>query len=245
MKKLLIRSAIALSLVTAAGNAFAIIPVTDAANIAQQAQEYIQTATRWTQEVEQFKQNYANQVSQLAAQTGITDIVSLVNQTKDAVGSLSDIEGYLSNPQQILQEGYSSLSSSLQATYNSYGLDNLCKRYTDETQLKNCQGGIIIDVLRQTRNAKELDQVNEHYKNIQDIASKMTSATTTKEAQDYNNAIQVQLALLQADKNAMAIQQNNDLQQASLQKKTAENAFHEALEAEKNSTTFDSSWGTN
>ncbi|HEN3303485.1 TPA: hypothetical protein U5D50_004275 [Yersinia enterocolitica] len=244
MKKLLIRSVIALSTVTAAGNAFAVIPVTDAMNIAQQAQEYVQTATRWTQEVEQYKASMSNQVSQLAAATGVTDIVSLVNQTKDAVGSLSDVEGYLSNPQQILQQGYSALSPSLAATYDSYGLDNLCKRYTDEAQLKNCQGGIVIDVLRQTRNAKELDQVNEHYQNIQDIANKMTTATTTKQAQDYNNAIQVQLALLQADKNAMAIQQNNDVQQASLQQKKNDNAFHEALEAEKSSTNFDSSWGT-
>ena len=225
--------------------AVAVIPVTDGASIAQTASEYLQTATRWKEQVQQYEQDYKNQMQQLAAQTGITDIAQLVNQTQDAYGSLKDIEGYLSNPQAILSSGYDALTPELKSTYQSYHLDNLCNQYKDDKQLKNCQGKIVINALRQVRNEKAMNQVEQHYSKIQEIADKMVKAQTQKESTDYQNALQVQLALLQADKTAIDIQQNNDTQIQALQSDQKENSFHERLKKEMNSATFDKSWGAN
>ena len=245
MKKTLLKSLLAVSFTAVTGNALAVIPVTDGASIAQTASEYVQTATRWTEQVKQFETDYKNQVQQLAAQTGITDISGLVSDTQNLVGNLDDIKTALSDPQSILDNGYDSLTSDLKSVYKSYGVDNICDRYTDSATQKNCQGKIIIDVLRQQRNEKAIEQVDEHYQSIKDIAEKMKSATTQKESTDYQNALQVQLALLQADKTALDIQRDNDTQTDSLAKKKLESQQQSYIDSDLSSLTFDKSWGTN
>jgi len=244
MKKTLLKSLLAVSFTAITGNALAVIPVTDAASIAQTANEYVTTATRWTEQVKQFETDYKNQVQQLAAQTGITDISSLISNTQDLVGNLDDIQSALSNPQAILNQGYNSLTPKLQAIYKSYGVDNVCQQ-TVEREQKTCQGQIIIDVLRQQRNNEAFAEVKSHYQKIQDIANRMKAAKTQKESTDYQNAIQVELAMMQADKTKLDIQRDNDIQADSLAQKQKRSEKNDIIDKDLSTITFDKSWGTN
>ena len=243
MRKILLKSVLAVGITAITSNAMAVIPVTDEASIVQAANEYVNTATRWTEQVQQFEANYQNQVQQLAAQTGITDIANLITNTQNLVGNLDDIQAALSNPQSILDQGYDSLTPKLQAIYKSYGVDNTCQQ-TVERERKTCQGQIIIDVLRQQRNNDAISEVKGHYKKIQGIAKSMSSAKTQKEATDYQNAIQVELALMQADKTKLDIQKDNDLEADSLAQKQKESEKQDAINKDLSTITFDKSWGT-
>ncbi len=194
-------------------NAFALIPVTDGAhistNVANQIQTWLLEAEKWTERVSQIERDFENQKAQLSAVTGITDMSGFMDKASSILGNVSNLDKWLGNQDEILRYGYEILSPELKSVFDSYGLDNLCKNLND-TQRKNCEGDIVIDVVKQEQVKRDLSRVKERVNTINDIAMKMKGATTTKQAQDLSNAMQTQIALLQADKIAHDIAKSSE-----------------------------------
>ncbi|WP_424406046.1 type IV secretion system protein [Pasteurella sp. PK-2025] len=85
----------------------------------------------------------------------------------------------------------------------------MCQGFVD-SQKRNCEGKIIIDVVKQEQVKRDLSQVKARVNKINEIAKRMQTATKAKEAQDLQNAMQTQIALLNADKIKMDIAKNSE-----------------------------------
>ncbi|OCG69507.1 hypothetical protein A9G43_00885 [Gilliamella sp. Occ3-1] len=217
MKKILILIALYSSSVFAGG-----IPTIDVASIAQLQLEAAEQAKRWTETVKQYKDQLKTQRDTLAAQTGVRDIVDLVKESSSYFKNAQDLQKWINNPKKILELGFDSLNPDLKKIYKSYGLDNLCPSEQNSTnsfvekERKNCEGQIVLMTLRQQQADNNLKAIDERVKTINKIAKKMAQSKDQKESLDLNNAMNTQLALLQADKLRMDIQVQQQLQQKEL-----------------------------
>lgn len=217
MKKTLILIALYSSSVFAGG-----IPTIDVASIAQLQMEAAEQAKRWTETVKQYKDQLKTQRDTLAAQTGIRDIANLVKESSSYFNDAKELQNWINNPKKILELGFDSLNDDLKKIYKSYGLDNLCPSEQNSTnsfvekERKSCEGQIVLMTLRQQQADKNLKAIDERVKTINQIAKKMAQSKDQKESLDLNNAMNTQLALLQADKLKMDIQVQQQLQQKEL-----------------------------
>lgn len=218
MKKILILIALYSSSVLAGG-----IPTIDVASIAQLQLEAAEQAKRWTETVKQYKDQLKTQRDTLAAQTGIRDIANLVKESSSYFNDAKELQAWINNPKRILDQGFDSLNGDLKKIYQSYGLDNLCPSKQNsatnsfvDKERKNCEGQIVLMTLRQQQADNNLKAIDERVKTINQIAKKMAQSKDQKESLDLNNAMNTQLALLQADKLKMDIQTQQQIQQKEL-----------------------------
>lgn len=231
MKKILILIALYSSSVFAGG-----IPTVDVASIAQLQLEAAEQAKRWTETVKQYKDQLKTQRDTLAAQTGVRDIADLVKESSSYFKNAQDLHKWINNPKKILELGFDSLNPDLKKIYKSYGLDNLCPSEQNSTnsfvekERKNCEGQIVLMTLRQQQADNNLKAIDERVKTINKIAKKMAQSKDQKESLDLNNAMNTQLALLQADKLRMDIQVQQQRQQQELIEKKEEDLFNQQLE---------------
>lgn len=230
MKKILILIALYSSSVLAGG-----IPTIDVASIAQLQLEAAEQAKRWTETVKQYKDQLKTQRDTLAAQTGIRDIANLVKESSSYFNDAKELQAWINNPKRILDQGFDSLNGDLKKIYQSYGLDNLCPSKQNsnnsfvEKERKNCEGQIVLMTLRQQQADNNLKAIDERVKAVNQIAKKMAQSKDQKESLDLNNAMNTQLALLQADKLKMDIQTQQQIQQKELIEKEKENLFNQQL----------------
>ncbi|MFQ1018124.1 type IV secretion system protein [Gilliamella sp. BG7] len=238
MKKILILIALYSSSVFAGG-----IPTVDVASIAQLQLEAAEQAKRWTETVKQYKDQLKTQRDTLAAQTGVRDIADLVKESSSYFKNAQDLQKWINNPKKILELGFDSLNPDLKKIYKSYGLDNLCPSEQNSTnsfvekERKNCEGQIVLMTLRQQQADNNLKAIDERVKTINKIAKKMAQSKDQKESLDLNNAMNTQLALLQADKLKMDIQVQQQLQQKALIEMQQENIMKEKMRLNKPSNT--------
>lgn len=203
------------------------VPVTDSASIQQTAKEYIQTASRWVDQVKQYQNIYANAQSQLASLTNVTDIKDALLSADKTIGSLSQLDSLISDPQAIIQNGFSALPSSLQSIYKEFGLDKNCVDKSTTQEKNTCEGTIALMALQQQRNLKTLQILKQRTQNISNIAAKMGSAQTLKQSTDYANELNVELGLLQVDKQSFEMQAS---QQALQEKLLAQQEWQNKLD---------------
>lgn len=176
------------------------IPTFDGAAFSGQVQTWLIEAQRWTSQIKQYKQDFDNQKAQLKSLTGARDIDGFLNALDGVLGSsIQNIDKWMENSDQILKYGKDILSGDLKKIFESYELDFLCKNKAYK-QRKNCEGEIIIDSLNQFQRKENIKSLKSRVDNIQNIANRMKSAKDMKEAQDLGNAMQAQIALLNADK---------------------------------------------
>lgn len=189
------------------------VPVVDSAHMATNIQNKIQDwmieAKRWTERISQFEKDYKNQQAQLGAITGITDISGFMNEAGDILSNIKNLDKWMGDQDKILSKGYEILSPQLKKIFEQYGVGEMCKGFVD-SQKRNCEGKIIIDVVKQEQVKRDLSQVKARVNKINEIAKRMQGAVKTKEAQDLQNAMQTQIALLNADKIKMDIAKNSE-----------------------------------
>ncbi|MDP8042536.1 type IV secretion system protein [Pasteurella atlantica] len=219
--------------VVASSNSFATgIPVVDGAHIATDLQNQIKSwaleAERWTIKISQFEDEYKAKLDHIATQTGARDIKHFMDKSKDILGKVKNLEKWIENPDQFYKYGKDMLANDLKAVFSSYHLENLCVQQ-DEKERKACEGGIILDTVKQVQAEKGIEQVKERIETINDIADRMGRAKDTKEAQDLSNAMQTQIALLNADKIKIELENNIDLQQQRILQKQKKAQFKEKL----------------
>ena len=189
------------------------VPVADgmhmSANVQNKIQDWMIEAKRWMDTVSQFEKDYKNQQAQLGAMTGVTDISGFMNEAGDILGNIKNLDKWIGDQDRILSKGYEILSPELKGIFDRYGVGEMCQGFV-ETQKRNCEGKIIIDVVKQEQVKRDLSQVKSRVNKINDIAKRMEVASTQKEAQDLQNAMQTQIALLNADKIKMDIARNSE-----------------------------------
>lgn len=197
------------------------VPVIDGTNIANQIKQ-------WSTELEQYTETFKNaqdqlktQANQLAATTGIRDIQAFMNQAQGILGQVDDLSKWMNKQDDIMKHGKDILSADLKSIFNSYGLTNKCESLPGQ-QKKNCEGEIIVDVVKQQNNTNNLKQLEKRINTIQGISKRMESSKDQKESMDLANAMNTQMTLLQADKVKMDIQQSMDESQLRLLKKQEE-----------------------
>lgn len=185
------------------------IPVIDGAQIGNQIQTWAIEAQRWMKQVQQYKQDFENQQQQLMQQsgilqgmTGVRDMAGFMNEVNSTLKDVKDIDKWLGNTDAILKYGKDILAANLKKAFDDYGATNLCQN-SNLTVQKKCEGEIIVEVLKKEKINKNAKKLNQRISTIENIASKMKNAKDMKEAQDLSNAMQTQMALLQADKIAM------------------------------------------
>lgn len=236
----LFKQLLMLSIFCCCNNAFSSgIPTVDFGSIVQLQLEAGEQAKRWTETVKQYEKELKAQRDILSAQTGIRDIAGLIKESASFFRDAKELQKWISNPQKILDMGFDSLSSDLKKIYKSYGLDHLCSTAQDREnsfvakERKNCEGQIVLMTLRQQQTANNLNSINERVKAIDEIAKKMAKSKDQKESQDLNNAMSIQLALLQADKLKMEVQLQQEKQQRELIEIQQENIMREKMELNK------------
>ncbi|MBN6080100.1 type IV secretion system protein, partial [Aggregatibacter actinomycetemcomitans] len=189
------------------------IPVVDGAhmsvNVQNKIQDWMIEAKRWVETIKQFEKDYKNQQAQLGAITGITNISGFMNEAGSILGNIKNLDKWLVDQDRILAKGYEILSPRLKKLFNQYGVGEMCQGFVD-SQKRNCEGKIIIDVVKQEQVKRDLSQVKARVNTINEIAKRMQAAGKTKEAQDLQNAMQTQIALLNADKIKMDIAKNSE-----------------------------------
>lgn len=204
-------------------NAFSAgIPTFDLASITQMQLEAFENAKRWTDTLEQYKNQLKAQRDTLASQTGIRDIAGLITETSSYFNDAKQLQEWINNPKKILDLGFDSLSGELKNIYKSYGLNNLCDTSnTSNSELniknrKNCEGQIVLMTLRQQQTNNNLKSINERVETVNKIAKKMSVSKDQKESIDLNNAMNTQIALLQVEKLKMDLQVQQQKQQQEL-----------------------------
>ena len=174
------------------------VPVIDgahmSANVQNKIQDWMIEAKRWMESISQFEKDYQNQQEQLGAITGITDISGFMNEAGDILGNIKNLD---------------ILSPQLKKVFDKYGAREKCNSFVEE-QKRNCEGEIIIDIVKQEQVKRDLSQVKKRVNKINEIAARMERSTKTKETQDLQNAMQTQIALLNADKIKMDIAKNSE-----------------------------------
>lgn len=207
--------AVALSLCSITAHAGG-IPVIDSAQIGNQIQTWVVEAQRWQKEIAQYKQDFENQQNQLLQQTGILstlqgirDVEGFINDVTNELKDVTNLDKWISQSDYILKNGYDVLGSDLKKIFDSYQLDNLCKSLVS-SQKKMCEGNIVLDVIKEVETKRDLEKYEKRLNTIETIAKQMKTAEDSKEAQDLSNAMQTQIALLQADKVKLDIARNNE-----------------------------------
>lgn len=202
------------------------VPVIDPAQIANQIKQ-------WTVELDQYTETFKNaqdqlktQIDQLAATTGIRDIQAFMNQAQGILGQVDDLSKWMNKQDDILKHGKDILSPELKGIFDSYGLTNKCENLPGQ-QKKNCEGEIIVDVVKQQNNTNNLKQLEKRITTIEGISKRMENAKDQKESMDLANAMNTQMTLLQADKVKMDIQQSIDESQLRLLDKQEKDRLEE------------------
>lgn len=211
-KKLFLSLALVIGISPAFGQG---VPVIDPAQISNQIQQWLVEAENFTKTIDKAQENINLNAEQLASMTGVRDIAAFMDQANGILGQVNDLDNWLTKQGDILKHGQDILSGDLKEIFNSYGLTNLCVSKTGSYK-KQCEGTIILDVIKQQNNKNNLSVLKARVDKIDDISKRMTRSDNPKETADLANAMSTQMALLQADKLKMDMQAAIEDSQARL-----------------------------
>lgn len=187
------------------------------------------TIKQWAKEAEQFKESMELNKKQFESITGVRDITGFMNEASGILNQVDDLSSWLGRSQEILKYGKDILSPDLRKIFDDFQLTNLCE-FKVGSDKKICEGEIIIDVVKQKNNEKNLAQLESRIKTIENISTRMAKSKDPKESIDLGNAMSIQLGLLQSDKLKFEIQRNMEESQARLLEKQKQ----DEIEKQKN-----------
>ncbi|XER93115.1 type IV secretion system protein (plasmid) [Campylobacter fetus] len=205
INKIVLVSLVAANVAFASG-----IPVVDAAANAQimqqnikQVLEWSKEAKRWTDTALHYKSQLEAYAKELEAQSGIRDAVSFLQDAKDiyeeakATGqNLSEIRDFVSDAANIKN----SLSSKAKELMNKYFEYDRCVRYSENKQQNICyqkQAAVVDNIIFLNERS---NNISSYTKDLNKLAKKLKNSKDVKESADIGNAIQLKVALLQAEK---------------------------------------------
>ena len=208
MKKFVLSLAVALNL-AASG-----IPVYDGAAFGQRQTEFFEQVKTWLEEADRWvrtTQHYKNQIDayakELATKTGIRDAVAFVEELKDIYaqakslkGSIMGISGAYGNESELSPKEKELMDKFLKYDYCDDKLiekdqQTICRQKRQDT-FKEVQFYI-----------ERSEDISDHVSTINKLSKKLKNSKDIKESVDIGNAIQTQVALLEAEKTQIEIYQ--------------------------------------
>ena len=203
------------------------IPTIDGTAIANQIATWKIEAERWAETLQEYKDQATRHLDHMATITGARDIAGFMKEAQKQYDQVKDLKQWIDNPELLLTHGKNALNSELRAIYDKYGMTDICEQGNEKMKTL-CEGEIIITATKEQQNRRDLERVNERVNTINEIADRMAKAKDTKEAQDLGNAMQTQIALLQADNIQRDIQAKQFEQQERLIEQQAWNEMARA-----------------
>lgn len=181
------------------------IPVVDGLANSTQMAEYAKEALRYAEIINQAKKDYemySDQLKQakkeLETISGLRDLGALWDYVYPKFGSLEQMVTLLENPEKILNAGFDSLSADLKAKVVELGFDKLCDAYKTSggseyyrnKLIKNCQGGIVVNMLQDASYKKKQEARAKQDKQLKDLQEHIAKSQDPKTTAEYLNQLQ-------------------------------------------------------
>ena len=181
------------------------IPVIDAVSNAQQMVSHIETVAEWAKEAQRWietAQHYKSQIesyqNELMTKTGIRDSVGFLKDL-NRLQEYSKMYGddYLKLGEALLNEN-SMIGRQSRQLFDKYNVFDRCGNLTKEWQKESCQNVLIREVATISTVKGTAELVDKSQKILEDLSKKASNSQDIKESQDIANAINIEIAQLQA-----------------------------------------------
>lgn len=185
------------------------IPVVDAAANAQmttqnlkQIAEWAKEAKRWVDTTTHYSAQLNAYAKQLATQSGVRDVTSFLEEAKDVYDEAKKVGTTLGELKDFKNSGKDSISSKVKKLMDKFFEYDYCKDIVDvdKTTQNICYQKRSANIEDIVFYKERSDTIGMYSKNINKLAKKLQKSKDIKESSDLNNAIQAQVALMQAEK---------------------------------------------
>ena len=207
LPKVVLISALATTSIFATG-----IPVVDGALNAQTTQqnlkqvaEWVKEANRWIETTKHYSSQLDHYAKEIAMHSGVRDVTSFLKDVKsvydeaDKLGTnLMNFDFSMDNKTQ-----WGDKVKNLMSKFYDY---DYCESIRHDNEKNNCYTKRKIPIDEIIMYEKAGQSMSEYAKNIGKLKNKLALSKDAKESADINNAIQAQVALMQAEKNQIDLQ---------------------------------------
>ena len=188
------------------------IPVVDGALNGQTTQQNIKQAAEWLKEAKRWvdtTKHYSSQLNayaeQIAAQTGVRDVTSFLKDVKSVYDEAESLGENLYELKDFTKDVKGSLSSRVKSLMDKYYDYDYCANMSgegeDADKSKNaCYQNRALPIEEVAIYEKAGKNMQTRANNISKLKNKLAKSKDAKESADINNAIQAEVALMQADK---------------------------------------------
>lgn len=224
MKKVILSSFFVANILFASG-----IPVVDGANLAQtatqnlkQIDEWVKEANRWAETTTHYQSQLDAYAKQLATQSGVRDVTSFLKVAKSLYDEANKLGTHLYQLKDFNTDIKGNLASEVKRLMLKFYEYDYCANLVDTKRQNSCYQEQTIPLEQIILYNNGAESMATYQKNIKELAKKLSKSKDIKESSDLNNAIQAQVALMQAEK--MQIDLNLGVIEAS-KKALQENNF--------------------
>ncbi|WP_210532026.1 type IV secretion system protein [Pantoea ananatis] len=186
---------------------------------AKEAQDWIKTA-------EFYKDSMQNYQQQLASQTGLRDVVGLVNQAKGLKNDIMDLQKQGISLNDLLSSG-NAPSGALDSLYSKYKDFDVCGVQSVAAYATACKQETINKawMIEQTNDVQET--VSSTLDDISSLTDRVANAKDAKESQDLANSINLKSIQLNTITNQWEMNMKAADQRAKLLEEKRKKAFHD------------------
>ncbi|MBP2845815.1 type IV secretion system protein [Dickeya oryzae] len=176
---------------------------------------WLEEAQRWMETAQHYKNQIQSYKDQLATQTGLRDIVGLVNQGKSLKSDILSLQNQGIGLNDLLTSD-SAPSGALDSLYNKYKEYDVCDVQQAAAYINVCKQETVNKVWTLEQTADVQQKVSDALDEISGLTDRVASSQDAKESQDLANTIQmkqVQLNVLtsQWEMNVKAAEQRDKL----------------------------------
>ena len=208
------------SLVLAAGiavssTAFAQIPVTDGASIAQQVAAQVETIAKWKMQYDQMTSQINQMKQQYESLTGSRNLGQILNN--------SALRDYLPNDWQgvydaVKSGGYSGLSGRAQSIFEGNKVYDLCANLADSQQRTHCEAQAVKGAQDKAFALDAYDKAKSRLTQIDQLMAKINDTPDPKAIAELQGRIAAEQAMIQNEQTklqlyAMVAQAEDKIQQ--------------------------------
>lgn len=198
------------------------IPVVDVAGNLQEMQHWLARVKQWTETAAHYRSQLEAYKNQLATQTGLRDIVGLVNQGKSLKNDLANLQRQGISLNDLLVSG-NAPTGALESLYNKYKAFDVCDAEQAAAYLSVCKQETVNKAYAVEQTVEVQNSINETLDDISNLSDRIANAQDSKESMDLANAIQVKSVRLntltsQWEMNMKAAEQRDKLLAAKREK---------------------------
>lgn len=177
--------------------------------------EWLKEAQRWMDTAQHYKSQIQAYKDQLATQTGLRDVVGLVNQTKGLKSDIMNLQKQGISMNDLLTSG-SAPSGALDSLYSKYKDFDVCDAKQAAAYINICKQETVNKAWTLEQTADVQQKVSDALDEISSLTDRVANSQDAKESQDLANTIQmkqVQLNVLttQWEMNVKASEQREKL----------------------------------